>query len=137
MLQRLVIWTMLVTIWRRYGKALRLLPLVIVLLFLISMLHSDYVQYVRVSEDRKYLPWSFIIKWLLIISVIAVYWRFVLLVIRGGPKDPLSLKKREGKKAYQNDSDLDAQRNDPFKNIREKKQLRSKADLLIQKKKND
>ncbi len=135
MFQRLLTWTVFVALWRRYGKLLRIFPVIVVLVFLISMLHGDYVQYVQVSDDASFLPWSFLIKWLLILLVLGAYWRFAVSVIQG---DKASGKRKvKNDNANLNSGNIGQKGNteqDPFRNIREKKELRTKAEVVLKKK---
>ena len=140
MLQRILTWTLIAALWRRYGKILRILPIVIAILVVITMLHDDYVQYVKVSEDAKFLQWSFLVKWLLILLVVGVYWQFAKTMlnrdqqkeIKKEPKNR-STKRNENSADTSNLSGVDSE-NDPFSNIRQKKALRSKAEVVLEKK---
>jgi hypothetical protein len=135
MLQRLLTWTLLAAIWKRYGRALRMLPLLIGLVVLITMMHGDYVEYVSVSDNKRFLHWSFLIKWLLIVLVVFLYWRYVLNVIKG---NSVSLKNDHSSQSSLGKNNGPANKNengvDPFENIRSKKTLKSKAEVIIEKK---
>lgn len=129
MFQRLLTWTIIAALWRRYGKLLSILPLVLVSIFLISFLHDDYVKYVDVSKNNAYLHWSFLVKWLLIFIVLGAYWFYVRSILNksGEKQNSVSEKNSEELKSS------GQRQNDPFKNIRSKETLRSKADVIIEK----
>jgi len=136
MLQRIFTWTILAAIWKRYGRVLKVLPLLLAGIFIISFIHTDYVRYVEVSENQALLHWSFVIKWGLILAVVAWYWYFV--------RTSLSTKKHKLNDSVMAKSDAknnrqasDEQKSDPFSEIRTKTKLRTRAEIMLEKKGED
>jgi len=139
MLQRLFTWTIIAAIWKRYGRALKLLPVILVGVFIISLVHDDYVRYAEVSNDRSLLHWSFLIKWFLILAVVVWYWQFAKSVISSKKNRAKNNSTFKNESMFGKKSDVDVEVDsapDPFAEIRNKKRLRSKADIVIERERN-
>ena len=130
MLPQLLKWGVLLGIWRRYGGAIKLLPLLLLVLAIIFYVHGDYINYVEVSENQHWLARSFLIKWLLVLAVVGIYWLYVKRLLA----TPSGGKSKKPEESLQSERKTDAEP-DPYKNIREKDTLRSRSDVLIQNRK--
>lgn len=142
MINQLMKWGVLLGIWKRYGAAIKMLPVLLVTLVLVYALHADYVEYAQVSEHKQNLALSFLLKWGAIAAVVLVYVAYVKQVVAS--KQPNNLKTRLTKKSALDNAKQTQEKapsavsdkppepsQDPFANIRKKKQLRSKADVII------
>jgi len=143
MFSQIIRWSLLVAAWKKYRLHAVTAVALIVGWLVIEILHQDYVQYVQISNQQEstYLGWSFVVKWLLDISLIAGASWFVKKSVReSGRQSQLHkdmgrvLNQVTGKGSEQVGSSANDQLEDPFENIRRKKQLRSKADVIIEKK---
>lgn len=92
MINQLLKWSVILTIWKKYGSAIKVLPLLLLVVLLVYALHGDYVEYAEVSNEKQYLALSFLIKWLAIFVVIGAYWMYIKKVLTS--KQSLSLTGR-------------------------------------------
>ncbi|NQX89137.1 MAG: hypothetical protein HRT77_10790 [Halioglobus sp.] len=89
---------------------------------LVHIMHAEYLGYVELSGDRSFLVWSYVLKWLVLILAVVIYLFFVL---SGSRKvEPDKAKWREPL-ANQGTAD------DGFDFLRQKDQLKSRADMVI------
>ena len=93
---------------------------VIYMLFVI-LLHSEYIEYVRISEERGHLALSYVLKWGLLLVGFLGYLFFY------------ELKSNEVYEVHGNQEDkhADAEKDDAFASIRAKSKLSSRADKII------
>jgi len=92
---------------------------------LVHVLHGEYLGYVELSGDRSLLVWSYVIKWAALVLAAITYLLFVLSGSgRRSPASPRSVVDREA-------SSQSANADDGFDFLRNKKALRSRADLVI------
>jgi len=90
---------------------------------LVHLLHGEYLGYVELSGDRSLLVWSYVIKWAVLILAALAYLLFVVSGSgRGAPMPP-----RAGARKARQPARVD----DGFDFLRDKKKLRSRADLII------
>lgn len=97
---------------------------------LVHVLHAEYLGYVELSEDRQYLVASYFVKWLGLVCALVVYYMFAVAGLRISGL-PVVAEKRA---AVAKDQSLEidsANRDDGFDFLREKKQLESRADKLL------
>lgn len=115
----------LAILWRRYRRLLIAVGLLVASYFLVSLLHDDYLDYVKNSGNDSYLGISYAIKWLsLLVATVVFYF-----VITG--RNKAETKKRP---ADQHQAKTDApgkNKPDPFDAIRHKKKLRGRADQFL------
>lgn len=160
MFQQVVRWTFIVTIWKKYKGQLITIIGYLASLWLISMVHDDYLEYVSAAgEGSQTVGTSFAAKWLAyIVFTIVFYWVFQR-ISKSGEQGHKGLgflskfkgfgrgsnKEPEGTGVW-NDSKTSAEpkasntasestteaHDDPFANIRKKKTLRSEADLIFE-----
>lgn len=89
---------------------------------LVHIIHGEYLEYVELSEDRAFLVWSYVLKWVVLIVAVLVY---LFLSFSGSRKAaPRAIK---AQKAQAPGVPAD----DGFDFLREKKALKSRADMVI------
>lgn len=142
----------MLAIWRKFGAAIKVIPFVLIAIVLVYSVHGDYLQYAEVSESKDHLALSFLVKWAAIALVIAIYWLYVKKVLQPEKKSSLRYKMTRHvsrNRSAENDekkretftspepesgtSESDIEAPDPFKSLRQKKHLRSRAELIIEK----
>lgn len=91
---------------------------------LVHIIHGEYLGYVELSDDRAFLVWSYVLKWIALLAAVLLY---LFLSLSGARKasSPLSLDgKTPGEKTA-------IPADDGFDFLREKKQLKNRADMVI------
>ena len=111
-------------LFKRYRRTIVSTLLLFACYFFISMIHGDYVSYATSADDRHYLWLSFLLKWVLLISITLVYYFYNVRALGTSPKPP-------AKAAQQQVQASDAA--DPFDSIRTKDTLQSRGDVLLKK----
>ena len=133
--------TLATYIWKRYSVVIISTAVLFVYFWLVGKIHSDYVSYIELNDESKYLGLSFLLKWFAFLVGFLVY----LLVnsARFSLKNEIDNSKESVSNTVQanaNNDALDVQekkannQQDPFAQIREKPTLRSRADIVIEKK---
>lgn len=193
MINQLLKWSVILAIWKKYGSAIKVLPLLLLVILLVYAVHGDYIEYAEVSEEKQHLALSFLVKWLAILGVIAAYWLYLKKALKSNKNKKPSLKDRLKKRKAKGDDnagsgsgrvfdhaadtdqpsserevgikkrlhvtevdvsdvvkearsqtesfesgskngEVTVVNSDPFKNLRQKKYLRSEAEWIIEKK---
>lgn len=116
----------LAMIWRRYRRLFIAVGLLLVSYFLVSLLHQDYLDYVKNSGNDNFLGLSYVLKWLLLLVVTLVF--YFLIVARKTPGTNVTDKAPV--QAAQPATQPGAP--DPFEAIRHKKKLRGRADQYLE-----
>lgn len=135
MFKQLFRLTVVTYVWKRYKAIIVSTVILFVFFWLVGQLHQDYLSYGDLNEDKEYIGASFVIKWLAFIIGFIIYVLF----------NSWQGKRANGTKDLPNDTVNTAQlssvpsvdemqANDPFHEIRQKDKLRSKADMIIEKK---
>lgn len=138
MFNQLLKWTLLISIWRKYKQYIGITVFLFLALMLTSFLHQDYVNYSLVTDNEN-LGLSYVVKWLVYLSLVTAFWFAVgkIKSVRGKDSDLHRKMKvadhKSTKEAQENPDETDDDQLDPFANIRQKKSLRSKADIEIEK----
>jgi hypothetical protein len=136
MFNQLLKWTLVISIWRKYKKHIGITIILILALFLTSLVHQDFVNYSLVSNNNS-LGLSYLVKWLVYLALVSVYWFAVGKINKNASKDSDLHKKMKASKKRTAKSTTTAQEDsnepDPFASIRGKKTLRSKADIALEK----
>lgn len=120
-------------IWKQYKALIVSSVLLATYLFLVGSIHDDYLIHSQLQNDTTGTGMSFVYKWTAYGIGILLYCGFH--AVRRSrssttpPKENLSELARQANKDAKNDL------NDPFAAIREKEQLRSRADFIEQDKK--
>jgi len=132
--------TLVSYLWKRYKRTIIALPLLLLYFWFVNLVHHDIIAYATLNNDTDWLGWSFLVKWLFILLGIAVF-AFIHATAKTVGESRLtdslqhSLKdKLKGSKSEENEP-LSPQAEDVFDRIRTKKSLRSKADVVLAKRK--
>jgi len=113
-------------IWKQYKGVIISTLLLFAYLFLVSMLHEDYLNHLDRQEQNSSSGLSFVYKWLAYAFGIAVYFLFHWWRSRPETKtNTMQTKKSASKK-----NELENSEDDPFADIRKRKNLRSRADFI-------
>lgn len=97
--------------------------------WLVGLLHEDYVNYSELNNDKQYLGLSFVAKWLVLIIGVVIYLLFNTRFFSSRNKQTVN----QSALSMQTQARTQASENDPFKAIRERDKLRSRADFIIKK----
>jgi len=130
MLNNILRLTFVVYIWKRYKFLIVSTVVLLAFFWIVGMVHSDYLQYAEINDDREYLVLSFVAKWLLFVAGVGAY---LVMNIRVHRK---SNDKDDGLPQVNSDSGVSEGNNhktaDPFEHVRKKDKLMSKADRVIE-----
>jgi len=111
-------------IWKQYKAVIISTLLLFLYLFLVSNIHSDYLTHAELQQDASGSGLSFVYKWLAFAIGVLAY--FLYHFLRG--------KKKVSKKPSSSSTSVSSQdssdEEDPFAAIRERKELRSRADFI-------
>lgn len=133
MINQLLRLSFITYVWKRYKKLIVSTVLLLLFFWVVGLLHQDYSQYAQLNDDKQYLGVSFLLKWLLYSAAVVAYVYFNGLA--GSTQAKLSPKDLPPQgRAAEKPQSCDDQDADPFEHLRHKKQLKSKADQLIDKK---
>ena len=94
---------------------------------LIIVLHSEYVEYVEITERTELLWVSYLVKWGSVLTLIAAYAWFVVLAPASPPTNLESSHRQQDTAPREADAEAD----DGFDFLRHKPRLESEADRLI------
>lgn len=127
MLRPLVKITLVHLLWRNYKPVLLATLFAVIGFVVVSLIHSDYVQYAQDIPGDKDLGLSFIIKWTCYFAIIVAW--LAVCFHSGKQKKQAETIKISAQKApiYEHPED------DPFNIIRHKDTLKSRADLVLEK----
>lgn len=92
---------------------------------LVHVIHGEYLGYVELSGDRAFLVWSYILKWAALAVSVLVYLFFILSPT--GKAAPGAAIRRASRTP---DPVASGTADDGFDFLRDKKQLRSRADMV-------
>jgi hypothetical protein len=127
MLNQILKFTVLTSVWLWLKPRWRALLAFIVSIIIITVAHREYLNYVEISGNQGFLVWSYILKWSALLVCIVAY----LLASAWG----LSSKKPAAAAAATEPARL-AQRvegqDDGFDFLRRKKRLNSQAEKLLE-----
>lgn len=103
---------------------------------MVHVLHGEYLEYVQLSGNDAQLVLSYVIKWVILLSVAAVYVGFLVWGAKPGKRareavtPPRGVRGRTAQEvAHQGDGG--AQVDDGFDFLRRKKRLESQAEKII------
>jgi len=122
-------------IWKKYKSTILPAACLFLYLWLVGIIHEDYLSYREIDGGAGGLGLSFIIKWFAWIMGIAIFF-FYDNFERNKVKNPSRKSEKKQSTASENLSKNpnEKPKTDPFAAIRDKKTLRSKADIAIDKK---
>ena len=93
---------------------------------LVHVIHGEYLGYVELSDDRSFLVWSYVLKWLALLAAVVVY----LISILSGPRKA-GTRAGNGRIARAPDEQVTGPDDDGFDFLRHKAELKNRADMLI------
>lgn len=145
MLPQIIRWTVLFGLWKKFRKQIVVTIATLVLLLLISIVHQDFVAYQGslAQPNETWLAWSFLLKWLLYLSVAGGYlaWLWKTPAANSNSKlhqEMADIEQFANSKSSDNSDLKDKTKgDDPFANIRAKTKLRSKAEFIIEQNKDN
>lgn len=119
-------------IWKQYKGIIVSTLILFTYLWLVGSVHADYMSYAEIQSNDALVGRSFLYKWAALIIGVIIY--IIYNFVRG------SSSKDEEKSATQKKTpskliisgELDA--DDPFAEIRNKEKLRTRAEILVDKK---
>ena len=116
--------TFLTFIWKQYKRVIVSTVLLLLFLWLVNFAHSEYLSFAEFQSEQSNVGLSFFIKWFALIVGFFVYLTYLF----WQPK-----KKKITNKNVNADAQIDAGEDDPFASIRDKGQLRSRAEIMLEK----
>ena len=96
------------------------------LVMLVHIAHSEYLRYVELSGDQSWLVWSYVVKWIVLLSGTLAYIFYGV----SGPKTLAKVQEKPGV-LRQNNPSNSAVTDDGFEFLRNKKRLQNRADKLV------
>lgn len=121
-------------VWKRYRRPIGSTIALLISYFFIAMVHSDYVAWATTTAEHGHLWASFIVKWVALIGVSALYYWFNtrnLAPANNAPETGPDKKSKSRRKPAPETPDFSAGP-DPFADIRNKDKLRSRADIAME-----
>lgn len=112
--------TFITFVWKQYKRAIVSTLLLFAYLWLVGKVHTDYLDYARM-EANSAIGKSFLIKWAALLAGTFIYLLYHFIARKQKP-----VKKNQQMTILQDDS------TDPFAEIRQRKKLRSRAEMLIE-----
>jgi hypothetical protein len=129
MFSQLLKITLFTSLWLWLKPRWRGLLALVVFIVLVTLGHREYLDYVQLSGDKEFLVWSFLVKWVLIALGLLAY--FLLVVMWPTPVKGKAVKAGKNKSEVTGVSTGAAQ-DDGFDFLRQKKQLQSRAEKLLE-----
>ena len=114
--------TFITFVWKKYKRIIVSTTVLFASLWLIGFIHNEYLEFAKVHNDSN-LGLSFVLKWLALLGSVVIY----LLYNYMGSKKEKTSKKKMDEPISTTDAD------DPFAEIRARKKLRSRAEMIIDK----
>ena len=126
MLAPILRFTVFSFIWRKYKRIIIAGLIMVCSIILINYLHSDFIEYNQQLEEQHFIGVSFVVKWVMSLLILAAYILYARHMLK--PVKKVDLEKPIKSKENQVNA---AKSDDVFNDIRKKKTLLSKADLVI------
>lgn len=114
-------------IWKQYKAVIISTLLLFGYLFLVGSIHADFLTHTELQKDTSGSGLSFLYKWLAFAVGVGIYFLFHYLRGRKSNKANKSGRIVKGK---EDGLPTEGDKDDPFAAIRERKELRSRADFL-------
>ena len=115
--------TFVTFIWKKYKQIIVSTVCLLISFWLINFAHREYLSFAEHQSDA-----SFFIKWFLLVAVVIIYLCYSIY----SPKNKNGLNKNKIDKESAEVATLTSE-DDPFAQIRQKKSLRSRADIMLEK----
>lgn len=124
-------------VWKRYKKIIISTAALFLGYFLINAIHHDFLEYQKLSGSGQQLLLSYILKWLALGAITALYYYINIHNRIKNGKEPLTKSSKQQANSAKNNKAENQTENspDPFANIRKKETLRSRADIEMDKRK--
>ncbi len=119
--------TFITFVWKQYKRAIVSTALLFGYLYLVGSVHEDYLNYAELEQGAD-VGFSFIMKWSALLLGVMIYFVYHFLLRRS------KSERADGKIP---EPTLPGDENDPFAEIRKRKKLRSKAEMIIDKESKD
>jgi H+/Cl- antiporter ClcA len=136
MLPQLLRWTVLIGLWKKFHRPIVIVFFTLIALLVVSIVHQDFLSYQKSLNqvNEQVLAWSYAIKWLLYLALIAIgfIWGKKSLVQKGSLQKKMGKPDIDIKSSDDSVSETALDASDPFSNIRKKAKLRSEADFLLE-----
>ena len=136
MIKNLLRITFVGFIWNRYGTMILSALVLFAYFWIVGKIHGDYLSYAQLHSQTGFVGVSFVVKWLAFLAGVIVYWLFNSVVrkrlIRKGQERELPASRPVT--SAQPEALRENAEDDPFEEIRNREALRSKGDLLLEKK---
>jgi len=124
-------------IWKQYKAIIISTVVLFAYLWLIGSVHSDYLSYAELQEDKSLAGRSFLLKWAALTSGVLLYIAYH--VLRGSRSRRNSASDQgnalSGTLVNRSNEDTNSNNPDPFAAIRSKKKLRTRAEIALDKEK--
>lgn len=127
MLNQILKFTVITSIWLWLKPRWRALLAFILSLVIINVLHREYVNYVEISGNQVFLVWSYILKWSAMLICILAYLLVSAWGISGKKTPPAKVANEPVKLTPK----IEGQ-DDGFDFLRRKKKLNSQAEKLLE-----
>lgn len=127
MLNQLLKVTLFASIWLWLKPRWRGLAVLLVFVVLVNLLHAEYLGYVELSENKDFLIWSYLLKWLLLFAAVIAY---IVLPVRGNSGN--SSAATSPRQTRPPSTGGATSEDDGFDFLRNKKELQSRADKLLE-----
>lgn len=118
--------TFITFVWKQYKRAIISTVLLFGYLYLVGNIHDDYLNYAKLEQGTD-VGASFIIKWGALLFGVLIFLAYHFL------RRSSSTDSDDGDNAMTVTDD----ENDPFADLRKRKKLRSKAEMIIDEKSKD
>ena len=112
--------TFITFVWKQYKRAIVSTILLFGYLYLVGSIHDDYLSYAKLEQGAD-VGASFIVKWSALIFGVLIFFAYHFL-----RRSQAAGNKDDTAKLTETDDD-----NDPFAQLRKRKKLRSKAEMII------
>ncbi|WP_016957522.1 lipase chaperone [Catenovulum agarivorans] len=126
---------LLASFWLKYKSNIIKTLFAILALAIVHYVYQDVVELFSLNQQQNYLMYALVVKWLVILLIIGTY----VFSLKSAAKNnqPLNVKKSAKTAAATNStasSKLGSETADPFEQLRHKDKLRSRSDLMLEKK---
>lgn len=144
MIKQAVRLAIIAGVWKRYKIGIVSSLLLLGYLILLSFSHGEFLSYSQSTDSKTYVGLSFVVKWVLGFSGIGVFlayhlwWRGLGVEEKSKTDSQANVKKKRPsnkseKLAAGKSTEDKTEAPDPFATLREKPQLRSRGDFVLEK----
>jgi hypothetical protein len=124
--------TFVTFVWKQYKQIIVSTLLLFGFLWLAGSIHEDYLNYADQLNDQALASQSFIYKWIALCAGVLIYLAYHFFRIRvRNSKTGAGKNKAQAKGQSSSNTSMPLDDNDPFAEIRIKKKLRSRAEMMI------